>query len=196
MKNLFLTLTFVAVACVSAQAASLSAVKSEVGDNDVYVISLTDLTAADQATALSIAIMPNTGVEFLNFDTDGVDGGAIPAGVDKTFTNALLGLPVAFGGRGWTIIDGSPEVPPPSGPNGIGYAASTPGAFMTADNLFLNNVTLPRGGAGLALVTIIGGDGNPLPGGNLSAVLGIPEPGTMAMAGLSLIGLAFRRRLG
>ncbi len=195
MKKISTCALIVALAfATSLEAAELRVVTRESGDSLVHSLYLDGLTTADEATALSVSILPGDSA-FENFNATGFDGTTqLGAADDFSFTNAGLSLPpVPFNGKGWTIIDGSDDVAPPSGPDGIGYAASFPGNFLDADDLLLNNIMLPRDAVGSAVVVLIGGDGNPI-GEPLSSPLPIPEPTTLALAGLSMIGIVGLRR--
>ncbi len=177
----------------SADAASLGINRREVGENAVFSIFLNELSQNDQVTAIEVTLTPGDS-QFLNYNGTGFDGtDQLDETDDASFTSAGLTLPaIPFNGKGWTVIDGSPVVSPPSGPDGIGYAASNPGFFLDADGLLLNNIMLPKSALGAAVVVLIGGDGNPIDGGRLTDVL--PEPTTLVLAGMSLIGIVGVRR--
>ncbi len=172
------------------------------GSSWVHSIYLDFLTEAEQVAALSVSILPEDGT-FENYSETGFgpapDFRQLDADDDATFTNAVLSLPpVPFNGKFWTIIDGSDEVAPPSGPAGIGYAASSPGSFLTADNLLLNNIMLPRNADVVAMVDLIGGDGKPVQQFcfSTSGPYGecIPEPNAFALTILVMIGFIAQRR--
>jgi|GEM_PF-5313410 len=193
-KYLTLTLVVALVSCVGfAKAATLNVVVTEQGASTISAVFLEGLTEADQVTALTVENLPGSS-QFENYDANGVGN----AGDAASFSNGFLAAPPAFGGKGWTVLDGSPNVAPPSGPLGIAYATSNPGNFLaSAEPLLLANLMLPAGTEGATTVLLLGGDGNPIDGGSLNAPLGsaIPEPCTLALAGLGLVGvLAIRRR--
>jgi len=199
-KNLSLAFTLVFALFVSnVQAGHLTlqvATTDNGAGNYVSVVTLLGLSEDDNVTAMSIEVVPAdpTGNPFLNYDTDGRQSFVpIAAGADFSFTNAFLGVAANEGGRGWTIIDGTVDFPAPSGPEGIGYAISSPGSNLVADSVFLNNVVLA--GAGTFSVRFATEDGL-LPGheNGLSTQVGVPEPGTLALAGLSLAGVMGVRR--
>ncbi len=170
------------------------------GDSLVYSIYMDGLTAAEQVTAMEVTLLPGTGTSENYSETGfgpGPDFKQLGVEDDFTFTNAALTLPAfpPFFGQGWNIIDGSTGVTPPSGPDGIGYAASDPGNFLEADDLLLNNIMLPKSGSDALLrVVFIGADGNPMPEPFVQAQICIPEPTSMALAGLVTFALVATRK--
>jgi len=184
----------------------LDVVTTGIGVNCIYEVSLTGLTEADQVTALSVEAVPGDGNVFLNYSSSGsVDFVPRPAGDMATFVNAFLRLPndPPLEGEGWAIFDGSINVPAPSGPTGIGFAASNPPSFLVANPLFLLNLMLPKSAAGGSLVVKLADkDGLIADGGTIrylrslsdTSPLCIPEPSTLALASIGLIGLADMRR--
>ncbi len=167
----------------SLQAASLRIERTDAGASQIYAVFMDGLTEADDVWALSVSLLPGP-AQFQNYDEDGLDG-TVPrvAGDTASFTNALLTRPEAIGGQAWTTIDGSQAVPPPSGPNGIGYAAAKLGFRLAADDLLLNNLMLPSHAVGSAVVVLVDGDGNVIPGGRLEAILAVPEPRSLLLIG-------------
>ncbi len=186
----------------SLEAASLRVETRVTGASNVFSIYLDALTEADQVTALSVSMLPINSA-FENYSETGFgpapDFDRLDENSDASFTSATLTLPAGapFFGMGWTIIDGSDEVAPPSGPAGIGYAASAPGRFLEADGVLLNNIMLPqRATVVVAMVDLFGGDGNlvqQLCVSN-SPRRCIPEPTSMALAGLVTIALVAARK--
>lgn len=188
MKSRITSALLVAVSCYASVAlgARIDVESRLSGDNYVHSIYLNELTAADQAYGMSVSLLPGQG-QFLNYDSDGrTSTGAffesfMDASSDFTFTNALLSLPTQFPvpGEGWFVLDGSDEVPPPSGPNGIGYAVAEPGSPLEADGLLLNNLMLPDTESASVQILLIGPDGNLIPDGRLETIIDPLAPPTL-----------------
>ena len=115
--------------------------------------------------------------------------GVIPPSDDSGF-NGLLDAPPLFGGLGYSafgVTDTTSEV---SGT----FASLGSNDIANQGNLFIAQVVVPTGGSGTFSFEFFD-DGNSVGGGSNS--FGgeiIPEPGTITLAGLSVIGLLSSRR--
>ncbi len=145
----------------------------------------------------SVEFTPEVG-EFLNFDADGVDQGAIlRPGDAASFTNVLLPAPPVVGGHSLTLLRHGND-----SAEQISYSAARVGQYFNFSHpVFLNNLFLPHGVTAQTTVWLIDGEGeifdvlahrrvvlhpNPLP---------FPEPTSSALISVGLLGvLTLRRR--
>jgi len=140
-----------------------------------------------QFNTFRVSIDPGTG-RFEGHNPTGAEGTtALMPGDDASFTNALIPAPPLFGGLGLTVVGDSE-----GSDAGFAYSVTLPGAFFDiSEPIFLNNVVLS--GQGQATVELFNGNGEIF--STLSAPIGIPEPTSFALAGLSLVSvLAVRRQ--
>jgi len=192
-SQVFASVLVVAVTSAIATAAPMVSIDQS---GDSFAISLVTDDVDNMFNTIIAEILPAAPNSFVNFDADGVDGAPLGPGADASFINALMAAPSAFGGLGYTLIDGGTANVSASGAGGIGFNAGPLGANITSqDPIFLSNVVLPTGGAGSYSIQLVD-TGNVL--ATLSGTFGgqvvIPEPGTLLMASLGLIGFAGCRR--
>lgn len=179
MKNFMLSLLVIFASAQVASAASLRVDTTAGSGGDVHALYL---EADEQFNGFGLSITPASG-DFLNVG----DGTATDdATTEKTFLSAFLEAPVAFGGWGLSVAGKQSDAARLGGDYGLlgAYIDGTTG-------IHLGNLYLPAGA--LAQVDIVLQDtGNDV--ATISEVVPVPEPGTFALAGLSLVGLALRRR--
>jgi len=132
---------------------------------------------------------PAAGQSWLNPNGGTSLGAPRPAGQAFTYRNRFLDLdpadPDVSGGKGWTLVAPTTTaalVTISGGPlGGTINSASDPGG-----KLFLANFLLPQGGKGQAVLKAVNG----APVVDLQTVpIGVPEPATLGLAALSLLGL-------
>jgi len=149
--------------------------------------------ADGEFNTIIVEVLPEAGDTLQNYNPSGTSGFTpLGPGADASYTNAFLGAPVAFGGLGFSVIDGGTDNVSSSGPDGIGYNAGPLGANISSqDPIHLNTVILPNHtGRATANVRLINT-------GNVIAELSVrlvPEPTTLALGGLAMIGVVCSRR--
>lgn len=193
-KILALSAVFAVFASSDAQAARLRADTFD-GDAGVVGIYLDGQELNGQFDTVIVDIRPNIG-SFEEIDEDGVDGiTPRPAGDPFTYINPFLSAPPAFGGNGFSVLGAE------TNPNRVAFTAGPLGMTIDTVNgpnvgdrgLFLANINLsvPFIGAGSATVDLVRA-------GTLIATLSepfpVPEPATLAMAGLAMVGVSATRR--
>lgn len=195
MKNILAFTALLAVsAAASANAASLSVVQSGEGASKAFSLYLNGGADNGNFDTVSLVATPDVGSSFANPNSGTAPGvGPRAAGEAFTFRNRFLDLDPLDDpqGKGWTVLgvvttaqalsfDGGP----------LGLKIST--AAEPGGNLFLANFNMPTG-MGQATVNLFNSGA---PAGTLSIPIGIPEPATLAMAGLGLVGViaASRRK--
>jgi hypothetical protein len=183
----------VAAAASSAYAAPIYSVTSTPqGVNTAYSLYIN--TNGLAMNGLDMQATPLAGASFLTPGSGIVSGVPRPAGQAATYRNRYLDTDPADdpAGKGWLLV--SPVttaalVTISGGPVGSQISsASEPG-----QKLFLANFLLPAGAKGQAVLKAVNG----APVVDLQTIpLGVPEPATLGLAGLSLLGLvvASRRR--
>ncbi len=150
----------------------------------IYSVWLDGMDAEIDSIDISIV---GDGIELLN-PNSGLDG-FVPRGPGDPFSyvNALLAAPTAApGGQGWSLVGNEAT------PAGIRIAGGPLGAKIdTSAPLFLANVMIPADGNAEYVATFVNG-GNTV--GEARGPIPVPEPATLALAGLSILGVAFSRR--
>jgi hypothetical protein len=186
-RILTLAAVIAALACTVSDAASLNV--SSNAANHTFSVYLDGAPQNGQFDTVDVHITPKAGAAFTNNDTG--FNGFFPraAGEPFTFINQLLAASTAQGGAGFSVlgaVNTPSEVAFAGGP--LGLTITTP----AAPGLFLANIQLPSG-AGTAKVDVISG-GNITQ--SLSADFGavVPEPATVGLGAMSLLGLAFAAR--
>lgn len=189
MKNI---LAIAALGCAllasSVEAASLSSTKSATNPT-AYSIFLNG--GADVFDTVSVSITPDAPATFAGANSGLNSGVPRPAGEALTYMNRKLnGDPLDDPANlGWSILGLVNNAA------GLSFDGGPLGAKIeTNGDLFLANVNFDStAGRGVASVRLINA-GNDV--ASLSIPIGIPEPASMLMAGVSMIGmLAVRRRL-
>lgn len=188
MKNIF---TFAALVCALSASFATAASLSVVGSGPVYSLYLDGGADNGAFDSIDVQIAAGSGSSFMNQDSG--FNGFFPraAGEEFSFINPLLGAATAQGGEGWSVL-GATNTPDLMAFGGGPLGATISTAAKPAPGLFLANIMTQ--GSGLATVQVISA-GNIL--STLTADVGgvIPEPATMALAGMGLIGfIAIRRR--
>lgn len=183
MKKIFALAAVLALAVSStATAATLKSTPAANGTSAIYLNG-----EAAVFDTISVSLESTVG----DFQAqDGGFNGFFPraAGEPFSFINALLGAPVAQGGKGLTVVGAE------NTPDKLAFDATLLGGnITTGGDLFLANVLFPMPNVGVANVSLIAG-GQVIQ--TLSVPINIPEPATIAMGGLGLIGVvaASRRR--
>lgn len=194
MKKL-LAIAFASVVAISSavQAASLSVVPA--GNGTAYSIYLQG--SETNIAALGFSATPNAPTVFTNLSSTGLSAGQPrPAGAAFTFRNAILEAatddPDISGGLGWTLLNKTTTA------SGLTFEGGPLGSLITipSGGLFLANLNFATGGSGVANVVLKDTSGNNI-GQPLSLTVGgpaVPEPATMVLAGISMLGLAAVRR--
>lgn len=195
MKNIFaIAAVFALFAASTADAAKFNIVPEGSSPNGVYSIYLDGEGDNGNFDTIIVNLTPNDPAVFANIDEDGADGFTPrEPGGEFTYISAFLGAPPAFGGNGHSVlgpVTSAGGIEFTSGPLGM-TIDTVNGPNNRAEGLFLANVMLENGGTGVASAQIVSG-GQIL--STIEAPIGIPEPTTMALAGLSLIGLVASRR--
>lgn len=178
MKNILaFTALFFAVT-TSASAATLTVEQA----GDVYSVYLDG--EADVFDSFSLTLDAGSST-FLAQDP-GFEGFAPrPAGQAFSYVNQYLPAAVAQGGKGLTVVGAvnTPDV--------LSFdATSLTGPIVTGGKMFLANVNYPNAFGTATLRLVSAGQFTD----TLTAPIGIPEPATVALAGLGLIGLVAARR--
>lgn len=191
MKNI-LTLAALACAfaCSAANAATISILPAPLNPEGIYSLYLQG--GADNGNFDAVQV--NMLGDFIAQNPGSSLGMPRPAGQAFSYRNRYLDLdptdPDVPGGLGWSIlgaVSNATELSFGGGP--LGLKISTP----AGDGLFLANVNMPTG-MGTASVQLVNGGANV--GSALTVEFGIPEPASLGLAGLALIGFAgLRRRL-
>lgn len=192
MKNL-LALAAVAsvLACSAASAATLVVTPDGVSPNNVYTIYLEGQGTTFNGAGLSVK--PDGSALFENVTTGNLAGAPRPAGDPFTYRNRLLD---ADGeefpdSKGWTllgVVNSTSEVAFSGGPLGeLIDTTSEPGG-----RLFLANIMLTAGTTATASLQLVNGVDTVH---TQSITFGIiPEPTTIGLASVALLGLAALRR--
>ena len=144
--------------------------------------------------AVGVEMIPNepgTNFTFIN----SIGGQPRPPGQQFTYRNRFLDLdpadPDIAGGLGWTIlvpITTAKKLSFDGGP--LGKLITTPPATPQSPGLFLANVHVPTG-TFTATVRLVGAGVDVVPPLVISTV---PEPTTLGIAGMALVGLVGLRR--
>ena len=187
MKNIALTtLVLLAFAQVS-QAASIAVTSASVAGGTAYAFTL-NAPQSEIFNGVQFSVIPASPAEFVNLKNGGLADAPLS---NNTFISGLLALPVdlGLGGYGWTLpgkVNTATLQSLEGGPLGSDIDASA--------GIFLSNVVLPAGGGTFRVVLGSSGNNSEPITGTFGSI--IPEPSSIALAGLSLIGLVLRRRNG
>jgi hypothetical protein len=191
-KILVLAAVVSAFACSAVKAATLSVVQNA---PTVYSVYLDGAPQNGNFDTIFFKATPDVGFTFINTNSGLAAGVPRPAGQAFTYPNRLINSdPLDFpGGPGWTLIgliNNASELSYTAGP--LGGKIST--ANEPDGKLFLGTVDVSAtNGTGTGSVQIISA-GNLLATAQI-AIGGIPEPASLGLASMALVGLAgFRRR--
>jgi hypothetical protein len=186
----------VAVAASTTKAAVIySVTATPQGANTAYSLYMN--TNGVAMNGIDMQATPSAGQSFLNPGSGLSSGAPRPAGQAFTYRNRFLDLDPADpdnpGGKGWTLVAPTTTaalVTISGGPlGGTINSASDPGG-----KIFLANFLLPNGATGQAVMKAV--NGAPVVDTQTVPIGQIPEPATLGLAGMSLVGLlaASRRR--
>ncbi|QEG33854.1 PEP-CTERM sorting domain-containing protein [Bythopirellula goksoeyrii] len=172
-------------------AASISVDSTKTSTGIAYSLTL-DAGAPEQFNNIFIEVTAIGSTELRNPAQFTFDSGV--GGEDRTYINSTLVTPPFQGGLGWSPVGAEST-------GSILTARMGPlGAFIdTSASLFLANVSLPDCGGIEYLITLNNTGDEVFRAEGVSPLTPhdcIPEPSTMALAGLSMIGLVLRRRNG
>jgi hypothetical protein len=178
-KFLALVAMVSAVACTAANAATLSVAKS---GTQTYSLSINGGT--DEFDTIEVRMTPNPGTTHTNINSGLSAGVPRPAGQAFTYINRVLnGDPLDDPSyKGWQL---------PLNVNTaalLNFGGGPLGATIdTAGSMFLANVHLnaPNGGGIARVITQRAG----VLVADVSTFYGVPEPATLAMAGMGIVGM-------
>ena len=180
MRSFFaLLLTAAVVTCSSASAATLTAKQT----GNAWALYLSGGADNGNFDSVQLSVVPDGSTTFGNNTGGLVSGAPRPAGQEFTYPNrALNSDPLddpSF--KGWSLLDVI------NTPTAFSFGGGPLGAKIStaADpngELFLANIFLPTAGARANVSLQLVNAGVNLP--TLNTVIGVPEPATLAMAGL------------
>jgi hypothetical protein len=188
-KILAIAAVFSVMAGSFAQAAPLVSSVKSLSNPQVFSVYVNGDTLNGGFDTIIFSAIPTVGTQFSSVNTGGP---AAPrtAGDPSTFINRMLDADPAEipGGLGFTRLGVTNTA------DMIGFTAGPIGASITtpaAPGLFLANFLLPPGNIGAATVQLVTA-GNV----NFQATIpiGIPEPASVGLVGIAMLGLAAARR--
>jgi hypothetical protein len=188
MKNI-LTLAAVVsmLACSVAKAATVTSVRN-LSNPQVFSVYVDPMEVNGNFDTVIFDAVPTPGMQFAAVTTGNAAGEPRPAGDAFTYRNRILDADPAEipGGLGWALLGIT------NTPDKIGFAGGPVGLKInTSGPLFLANFNLPPGNIGMATVQLVNA-------GTLAfqqtIPIGIPEPASVGLVGMALLGLAAIRR--
>jgi hypothetical protein len=190
-------LVLVAAICVMGAASAKAALLNQVQNGttiSVYLDASAVAGANGQFDTVIYDSAPDVGSTFAAPGSGLASGAPRPAGQASTYRNRVLDLDPTDvdnpGGLGWSIVGASTVASALNFTGGpLGLKITTPPSTPQAPGLFLANYSLT--GVGSAHVQIVSA-GTIL--GEQTITLGIPEPATVGLASMALLGLVGLRR--
>ncbi|QEG33852.1 PEP-CTERM sorting domain-containing protein [Bythopirellula goksoeyrii] len=184
MKKIILSAVVLLAFAQVASAASIQIDTADAGANKVYTLTLL-ADVSEEFNGFGYSATPNAPGVFVEVIPGAFgDTSAKP----NTFVSPILAFPAPIG-DGLTL-----PAPAVNTENGQSFDAGKLGSFIDASaGIWLGNVVMPASGMGTYRVVLQNTGQNIA---ELTGPIGIPEPSTMVLAGLSMIGLVLRRRNG